>query len=255
MRENRTPGSVRGLVGNGESYLNGRRIMQQTYIETRSNLKRYLVESGVTHHMFYGPTTDRYWSEPFKLVAVNMEPYGYEKMGLLDITRDDLVDWIYDAGGTRTKTARYTLTILGVALECFQRGMSPSREMLSRIYSNDDVIEDTLDRTVYYNIRPQSNSQKPQDYAAISSVGASELGRHIWAEIKALKPNVIFVGGQAGLSAVNQLIAPSGPVYFRGSEEIDGCLVSSIPHPSRPAYDSWCAAIQNALSWMNQKKK
>ncbi|MDX2110139.1 MAG: hypothetical protein SFY80_07865 [Verrucomicrobiota bacterium] len=228
-------------------------FMIHKFHEARASLRKHLLDSGATHHMFYGPTTDRYWNEPFKVVAVNMEPYGYEKMGVFDVTRDDLIDWIYDAGDTGTKTTRYTFAVLHVALACFQKKIAASREMLSAAFANDDMIEDTLDRTIYYNIRAQSNSVKPQDYAAISAVGHSDTGRYIWAEIMALRPDVVFVGGHAGLAAVNQLLSPQGPIGFRNSAVVDGCLIYSIPHPSRPAYDAWCLAINNTLNWMNEK--
>jgi len=178
-----------------------------------------------------------------------MEPYGYEGTGHYEVLRDELIDWIYDAGKTNTKTTRYTLTILGAAMHCFSNRTSPSRELLSSIYANDDLIEDALDRTVYYNIRPESNSHKPQDSAAISAVGYSEIGRLVWDEILSLKPDAILVGGKAGLVAVNRLLGTKGNLGFRKDIGVDSSLIHSISHPSRPAYDSWCTAIQRIIEW------
>ncbi len=223
--------------------------MNNSYTDARAKLLGHLTSNGVVDHMFYGPTSDRYWTEPFKLVAVNMEPYGYEGTGRYEVVRDELINWIYDAGKTNTKTTRYTLTILGAVLDCIQNGSEPSRELLSSVYSNDEKIEDTLDRTVYYNIRAQSNSAKPQDYAAIAAVGSSEAGRLVWDEIMALKPDAILVGGQAGLAAVNGLIGSNYVLKFRESVSIGSTLIQSISHPSRPAYDHWCDAVTRITKW------
>jgi hypothetical protein len=226
--------------------------MQHQYAEARTKLREYLTRTGITDHMFYGPTSEQYWKESFKLVAVNMEPYGYERTGYYEVPRDELVNWIYDEGNTRTRTTRYTLTILGAALTCFHDKVSPSRELLSSIYADGERVEGILDRTVYYNIRAQSNTQKPQDFAAISAVGRSEAGRLVWNEILSLNPDVIVIGGQAGLAAINELLASHETLNFRGSLIVGSLLLQSISHPSRPAYNAWCDAIGRIVKWKNE---
>ena len=227
--------------------------MIEQYNKARKNLLDHISNSGIAHHMFYGPTSHQFWDESFKLVAVNMEPYGYEQLGIYQVDRDELINWIYDAGNTRTKTTRYTMTILGAVLTCLQDGIAPSRELLRSIYKNCDKIEDTLDRTAYYNIRAQSNSSKPQDYAAISEVGKTETGRLIWSEILSLNPDVIVVGGRAGLEAINRLLEHGKSLNFRNSLDYGALLIQSITHPSRPAYNHWVDAIQNILEWKKTK--
>ncbi len=227
--------------------------MTNQYQTARSKLREHLISAGTIDHMFYGPTSEQYWSEPIKLVAVNMEPYGYEGTGHFEVTRKELINWIYDVGNTKTKTTRYTLAILSVALACYRAKISPSRALLSAAYANDEEIEATLDRTVYYNIRAQSNTRKPQDYSAISAVGQSEVGRLIWNEIMALQPDVILVGGHAGLAAVNGLLGDRARLSFRGSINIDLVLIQSISHPSRPAYNHWCKAITRILEWKEKE--
>ncbi len=227
--------------------------MKQHFQEARANLRNGLSKAGETHHMFYGPTSDLYWEQDLKIIAVNMEPYGYQDCGLFQVKRDDLIDWIYDAGGTGTKTTRYTLAIMALIRRCVHDKLTPSKQLLSESYHDSSLIEETLDRTVYYNIRPQSNHQKPQDYSAISSVGESSIGKLVWSEITSLSPDIILVGGQAGLEAVNELIGSEHSLTFRGYAEVDGILIHSIPHPSRPAYEDWCEASKNCLNWLKQK--
>ena len=48
------------------------------HFEAQSNTKDYLRSKGVSDHMIYGPVSDQYWREPLRVVAINMEPYGYE---------------------------------------------------------------------------------------------------------------------------------------------------------------------------------
>ncbi len=58
MRENRTPGSARGLVGNGESYLNAEKKLMSYAIGLTSALL-LIVSSGCDHG-----TDRKEWSEP-----------------------------------------------------------------------------------------------------------------------------------------------------------------------------------------------
>lgn len=194
--------------------------------------------------MFHGPVTDRYWSEPFRLMILNMEAYGYD--GYCEVDRDTLIDWLYDAGDTGTRTTRYSLAILSVLLKRLEGASEASWGALQASYGDDALLEDTLDRTVYFNIRPETNTRKEQDYAAISSVGSSDIGQFIWAEIQALAPHVILVGGQAGLEALNGVSTIDPPIPFRGSIVApSGVIIQSISHPSRPKYDEWASAIES----------
>ena len=199
--------------------------------------------------MFYSPATNQYWAEPFRIAAINMEPYGYENTGVYNIERDELVSWIYDAGNCGTRTTRYTMTLLSVILSSLECSTTPTPEEFRSAFGDDEKIMNALDRTVYYNIRPQSNTQKAQDYAAISSTGGSEIGRLVWDEIQALDPHVILIAGQAGLAALNQLLLLQQPLRFRGSLIHNGILIHSIAHPSRPSYSEWVSIVMRIVKW------
>src|ERR1022692_2207881 len=86
-------------------------MARSDYLQARDQTRQYINEAGVAHHMYYGPPNDRYWAEPLKVLAVNMEPYGYEECGQVEITPEGLIDWLRDAGNTRTRTVRYTLSV------------------------------------------------------------------------------------------------------------------------------------------------
>jgi hypothetical protein len=217
--------------------------------QIQERIRVRLRECGVKEHLFYAPTSDRYWNEPFRLVAVNMEPYGLADKNISSIDRDELMTWIYDGGATRTRTTRYTLALLSGILAIIHNNVAADADLFRSAYQNDSLIEETLDRIAYYNMRPQSNSQKAQDSSAIAAVGRSEFGRLLWEEILALDPHVILVSGQAGRAAINQVLNLTHPILFRGSAIHNGVLIQSIPHPSRPSYADWSTTARKIRQW------
>ena len=225
-----------------------------SFLAARGATREFLTRSAAEHHMFHGPATDRYWSEPFRVMILNMEAYGYD--GHCEVDRDTLIDWLYDAGNTRTRTTRYSLAILSVLLNRLEKSSEASWDSLQAAYGDDALLEDTLDRTVYFNIRPETNERKEQDFAAIAGVGSSEVGQLIWAEIQALEPHVILVGGQAGLVALNGVAAFNPPIPFRGSIIApSGVVIQSISHPSRPQYEEWASAIESIAQKIEESNK
>jgi hypothetical protein len=229
-------------------------MSQESFLRARADTRDFLARSSADHHMFHGPATDRYWSEPFRIMILNMEAYGYD--GHCEVDRDTLIDWLYDAGNTRTRTTRYSLAILSVLLKRLEGASGASWAALQAAYGDDTLLEDTLDRTVYFNIRPETNVRKEQDYAAIAAVGSSDIGRLIWAEIRALEPHVILVGGQAGLAALNGVTAMNPPIPFRGSFiDPSGLIIHSISHPSRPQYEEWASVIESVSQKIEESNK
>ena len=229
-------------------------MSRDSFIAARKITREFLARSTTEHHMFYGPATDRYWSEPFRVMILNMEAYGYH--GHCEVDRVILTDWLYDAGNTGTRTTRYSLAILLVLLKRLEKSSYASWDALQAAYGDDTLLQDTLDRTVYFNIRPETNERKEQDYAAIARVGSSEVGQLIWAEIQALEPQVILVGGQAGLVALNGVAAFNPPIAFRGSMvDSSGLVIQSISHPSRPQYKEWASVIESIAQRIEESNK
>ena len=229
-------------------------MSRDSFIAARGATRDFLTRSAAEHHMFHGPATDRYWSERFRVMILNMEAYGYD--GHCDVDRDTLIDWLYDAGNTGTRTTRYSLAILSVLLKRLEKSSAASWDALQAAYADDTLLEDTLDRTVYFNIRPETNKRKEQDFAAIAGVGSSEVGQLIWAEIQALEPHVILVSGQAGLVALNGVAAFNPQITFRGSMvDSSGLVIQSISHPSRPQYEEWASVIESIAQRIEESNK
>ena len=203
--------------------------------------------------MIYGPTSDEYWNEPVRIVALNMEPYGYDGSGLYPVDLKVLMDWIYAKGRNRPRTARYTFALMSTIISHLENNITPSQDLCRKAHSDEAGINRTLARTAYYNIRPDSNSKKNQDFGAIASVGTSELGRLIWKEIRALDPHLLLVSGKAGLVALNNLIGMNAPIKFRDSyAHPDGFLIQSIAHPSRPKYHEWVKVVEGIWRWKKE---
>ncbi len=228
-------------------------MSKKQHQKAQGEIRKYLLSNHIKHHMFYGPANDQYWNEKAHIVAINMEPYGYEDSGVCSIDRDDLIEWIYDAGSTGTKTTRYTLAFISLVLSNIEKGITPTPDNCSEAYYDDDTIENTLDRSAYYNISPVSNSQKAQDFDTIASTGGTDLGKLIWEEIKALDPNVIIVSGVAGLVALNQMMQLETAIEYGDSViHPDGFLVQSMRHFSRPSYEDWCLAVERIGKWIKE---
>jgi len=206
----------------------------------------YVEARGIRDHIFYGPMSDSYWNEPLRMVAINLEPWGYGGCGIFRAVDHELRKWIEDSSsGQRSKTVRGTFALMAVALSHLDGSNEASPASFQAAFRDRVLLDRTLLRTTYYNMRPESNPSKNQDIRAITSVGSSDLGRLVWREIKALDPHVVFVSGKAGLAALNALLGLDKPIGFRQCfVHPDGFMIQSIAHPSRANYSQWTAAVE-----------
>lgn len=218
-------------------------MAKEHFLLAREATRAFLHEQKIRDHMFHVPTTERYWKESPRVIMLNMESYGYD--GLCEVDRGVLMDWLYDSANVGTRTTRYSLAILTVLLDRLENHHKATPDALRMAYANDARLEDTLDRTVYFNINPISNDRVEQNYSAIAEIGSSRMGELVWAELRALDPDIILVSGRAGLTALNGMASFRVPLGFRKmAREDSGVLVRSISHPSRPRYHDWSDAIE-----------
>ena len=82
--------------------------------------------------MFHGPTSDEYWSAPLRVLVVNMESYGYDECGHVEVDLHCLLDWMYDRGHTGTKTVRYTFAIIRSLIDAYAGGIVPIGDYLRK---------------------------------------------------------------------------------------------------------------------------
>lgn len=213
---------------------------------------QHLRDSAILHHMLHGPASDDYWAAPLRVLAVNMESYGYDECGHWEVDLACLLDWMYDRGGTGTKTVRYTLAIIKSLIDAYTNKTPPTREHLSSAYADAPALEAVLRQIAYYNIRPTSNPEKPEDVASIVASGSTPLSTFVRDEMLALQPQIILIAGHAGLAAFNAMWGLDPALhYLAAARHPTGIVVQSIRHPSRPNYDAFTATIATALAQLN----
>ena len=228
-------------------------MSKDNFIEARKRTLSHLRDAGIEHHMLHGPATDSYWSAPLRVLAVNMESYGYEECGHWDVDLACLLDWMYDRGDTGTKTVRYTLAIIKALADAHAANISPRPQELRTAYADAKGLEAVLRQTAYYNIRPTSNPQKPEDAASIVASGSTPLSDFVRDEMLALAPHVIFVSGHSGLAAFNAMWHLEPPLrYLDSMRHSCGSVIQSVRHPSRPNYTAFAGAISKVLEQLNQ---
>ncbi len=194
--------------------------------------------------MLHGPTSDDYWSAPLRVLAVNMESYGYDECGHWEVDLNCLLDWMYDRGETGTRTVRYTLAIVRCLTEALSVGTPPSPAALSAAYEDAPALEAVVRSIVYYNIRPTANPHKNQDVASIIASGTGMLAGLARDEMLALEPRVVLVSGLAGLAAFNAMWRLDPELPFRGRRWFsDRMLIQSFKHPARPDYQEYATMI------------
>jgi hypothetical protein len=222
------------------------------FTEARQRTLTHLRDAGIEHHMLHGPASDSYWAAPLRVLAVNMESYGYDECGHWNVDYACLLDWMYDRGDTGTKTVRYTLAIIKALTDAHATQTPPGPQQLRTAYANAPALEAILRQTAYYNIRPTSNPQKPEDAASIVASGSTPLSDFVREEMLALAPNVILVSGHSGLAAFNAMWRLEPALHYLGSMRHPcGAVIQSIRHPSRPNYAAFANAISNALQQLN----
>lgn len=228
--------------------------MRSDFQETRKCTEDTLERLGVRHHMFYGPTTDSYWDQHIKILTINLEPYGYEDFFRYSVGRDDLLDWMYDAGSTRTRTTRNTIAACKVLMDGFYKRKQPSPERLHEAYHNQEGLEKTLDQICYFNIRPVSNHEKPENWSRGDSDGKGAVAECVKQELLSLDPDVILVSGVQPARAVNSLLCSVAPLAYLGACECGGFKIISVRHFSRPSYGPLAVSLCKAVDYLLVRK-
>ena len=218
-------------------------MAKHDFVLARQRTRQFLQDTGNIHHMFYGPTSDEYWSAPLRILAVNMEPYGYEDCGHTEVDLQQLLDWIDVA-----KTPRRTFGIIRTLVNAFSDGILPTYEHLQMSCSDRTGLEAMARQSVYYNIRPTSNPNKEQDAAGIIASGSNTTAQFIRNEMMALEPHIIFVSGHAGLAAFNAMWQLDPKLRFLKSRwHSKTLLLQSIRHPSRAKYEECASCIVDVV--------
>jgi hypothetical protein len=222
----------------------------------RKQMNDYLKVHRVEHHMFYGPASDEYWLTQPRILVVNMEPYGYEDCGHVNVDYECLKGWLNDAGKTNTRTVRNSMAIVYAINDALRRDARPEPGAIRAARENQKGLESILASVAYYNIRPTSNPVKTQDSTAIRASGCSPISGFILQEMLALEPFFILVSGIHFLAAFNAMWKLDPPLCFRQRcWYANSILIQSISHPSRICYKEVDETISGLVAELQQAKR
>ncbi len=227
-------------------------MAKKEYEIARQRTLEHLKEAQVENYMLHGPTSDDYWSSSVRILAVNMESYGYEDCGHWDVDLKCLLGWMFDEGNTDTRTVRYTIAFAKTLLDAYASGTPVSPEGFRAAYQDEAGLESVVRSIVYTNIRPGANPNKEQDVANIIAGGSASTAPFVREEMLALQPHVIVVSGHAGLNAFNQIWQLDPPLpYGQRTRCSAGVIIQSIRHPSRPNYAEFTSIVTDLVEALN----
>jgi hypothetical protein len=218
-------------------------MAKHDFNQATERTKRFLHDTATEHHMFHGPTSDEYWSAPLRVLAVNMESYGYEDCGQVEVNLPCLIAWMQVA-----RTSRRTFAIIRTLIAAYSEGIIPTADCLRAAVSDHAALEAVALRSVYFKIRSTSNPAKQQNIARIIATGSDPISPFIRDEMIALEPHVVLVSGIPGLTAFNVMWQLSPELRFLENRcYFDRTLIQSIRHPSRARYDEYASMISNLV--------
>ena len=212
----------------------------------RESTKQAISDNRISHHMFHGPATDEYWCQKSKIAIVNLESYGYQECGLVNVDYGTLHGWMLNIN-RRIRTVRNSVALASVILKGIRESVVISESELAHAYRDTKRLEATLRVIAYYNINGTSNSVTQQNLKMISKSGDGAVGACVGKEILSLDANIILVSGRGGCDAINSMLGLSGRLSYLSSTEISNSLtIFSIRHPSRPKYVEYARVAKDA---------
>ena len=223
--------------------------MQAAFAEARLKTTAILKETIIKHHMFYQPSSANYWSEPFKLLMLNLEPYGYEDCGFVDVDEACLTGWMFDDGCTGTRTLRYSTAAAAVLLDNYHNKTSPTPVAFRDAYKDTELLKTALGRICYYNLRTSSHFQKQQSNV-VSDELKSKLGNAILEELVCLEPDVIVLSGAHVCRAFKELLFRNDLISLDGTK-FENTIFMEVKHFSRPNYNELGRAFGALLHRLN----
>jgi len=218
--------------------------MKPEYESAKIKTSQLADKLNLNHHMIYGPTTKTYWEQKIKIVAVNLEPYGYEGHRRYEVTREILNEWMFNAG--KSRTVRNTMAAIDVLINGFYNRKSITDNDFKMAYSNTESLIKTLDKICYYNIRPVSNNIKNEANRGALDY-TSEITDSIALELKLLNPDVYLVSGNKATLALTKLLKINPNSFINGVINHENTVIISVKHFSRPSYNQLTTVISQAL--------
>jgi len=201
-------------------------------------VKRYrdLLDTQWENYLVYGPLTNQYWSEKYRILFCNLEPHHLGKQfGKPEVDYKYIEEnWL---GNSTIENSKLFVDALFKALES---GRALSSIQIEKLCADTKYNLSPLRRISYMNWRVTTSNETNQSTNAILNQ-TRKLKDLIREQIEFLDPKVVIVGGKLSPLIVNELY--SSNLEFGKHKFINGKLFFSIPHPSRKGFVSYAERI------------
>jgi len=215
--------------------------------QARLESKKYIHDSKISHHMFYGPISDLYWDAMPRVLVVGMEAVGYGDIHTVD--RGMLEGWMNGKDDSGSRTVKNAMALCSGFLPVGAKYWDDGEYDFRNAFGDRDLLEAVLMSVTYMNIRSTSNSRVEQDVSEIKKVGEGEIPRLVASEIQALEPQVVLILGAATIAGLNsirekKLSMELGDVIV----DLEGTVVAAVNHTSRANYKMWQKTVDDIKS-------
>ena len=207
---------------------------------------RALEEKGIYSYMIYKPFDD-YWNQKTKIMVCNLETYGYDDCGIIEVNINQLKDWMKATNITRT--TRNTSVFIYALQKALSNQKLTQQEIRKTYYQFDDLVK-AMNRICYMNFRKESNPNVSQDVNNI--IAEVKENKDILIRfILACEPNIILIGGHLGVNSFNTIFEPEKRLFYDSETEYEGIRIISTKHLSRISY----SYIENKIKTIIEKGK
>lgn len=193
--------------------------------------KKFLEDNNINTALIYEPISDEYWTQKYKVLFCNEEPYNinYGWNGIKTFSKDILYE-----GWIKSPTTRRTLKIYYLFSELVKNKDFNIEKFDFRTVSDDKLIERFYGAT-YCNIKPTfSPTVESNNKNAVKILNNSKYQEYLRNYLKELDQNMIVIGGSKARNVINKtfpnlkLEVNQEPITFENR-----CKILAIPHLSR----------------------
>jgi hypothetical protein len=197
----------------------------------------------------YEPFSDNYWSQKYKIVLCNSEPYGDNNKDGKNriVTLDVFKEWL----SLGNKTARNSALFLYCLYKRLQ-GLSITEEELRGLYHSGDELLSVIKNTTYMNLRkeeafdetPKLQAEEIRRFlvpgwslsSKVQGVSNKEYRELTLDFIDTLAPDIFIITGEVGCDVLNKIYEGKINLAWQGMYKNEKTLYVSINHPSRISY-------------------